>query len=85
MNAVHIGRWRNRRERTHGRPRERPHPCVGHRRPGFDEFRVIAVTDRAMHGDRDKGIGPGSADDVTKPVDTEVVWISCQQRQDRRS
>ena len=43
---------------------------------------VIAVTARAMHGDRDKSIAAGATDYVTKPVDTEDLlgvmerWLS---------
>ncbi len=40
---------------------------------------VIAVTARAMHGDRDKSIASGASDYVTKPVDTEEL-LSCMER-----
>jgi len=40
---------------------------------------VIAVTARAMQGDRDKSIASGASDYVTKPVDTEEL-LGCMER-----
>jgi signal transduction histidine kinase/HAMP domain-containing protein len=41
--------------------------------PGLAQLPVIAVTARAMQGDRDKSITAGANDYVTKPVDTEEL------------
>ncbi|HTS96487.1 MAG TPA: HAMP domain-containing protein, partial [Streptosporangiaceae bacterium] len=47
--------------------------------PEFAGLPVIAVTARAMHGDRDKSIASGASDYVTKPVDTEEL-LGCMER-----
>jgi CheY-like chemotaxis protein len=47
--------------------------------PELDGLPVIAVTARAMHGDRDKSIAAGANDYVTKPVDTEEL-LSAMER-----
>jgi signal transduction histidine kinase/HAMP domain-containing protein/CheY-like chemotaxis protein len=47
--------------------------------PEFGRLPVIAVTARAMHGDRDKSIAAGASDYVTKPVDTEEL-LACMER-----
>jgi signal transduction histidine kinase/HAMP domain-containing protein/ActR/RegA family two-component response regulator len=47
--------------------------------PELDGLPVIAVTARAMHGDRDKSIAAGANDYVTKPVDTEEL-LACMER-----
>jgi len=47
--------------------------------PGFADLPVIAVTARAMRGDRDKSITAGASDYVTKPVDTEEL-LTCMER-----
>ena len=40
---------------------------------------MIAVTARAMQGDRDKSLAAGASDYVTKPVDTEEL-LTCMER-----
>jgi signal transduction histidine kinase/HAMP domain-containing protein len=47
--------------------------------PELGRLPVIAVTARAMHGDRDKSIAAGASDYVTKPVDTEEL-LGCMER-----
>ena len=45
----------------------------------FASLPVIAVTARAMQGDRDKSLAAGASDYVTKPVDTEEL-LNCMER-----
>jgi signal transduction histidine kinase/CheY-like chemotaxis protein/HAMP domain-containing protein len=47
--------------------------------PEFAELPVIAVTARAMQGDRDKSLAAGASDYVTKPVDTDEL-LNCIKR-----
>jgi CheY-like chemotaxis protein len=47
--------------------------------PEFADLPVIAVTARAMQGDRDKSLAAGTTDYVTKPVDTEEL-LGCIKR-----
>ena len=47
--------------------------------PEFTDLPVIAVTARAMQGDRDKSLAAGATDYVTKPVDTEEL-LGCIRR-----
>jgi CheY-like chemotaxis protein len=47
--------------------------------PEFTGLPVIAVTARAMQGDRDKSLAAGATDYVTKPVDTEEL-LGCIKR-----
>jgi CheY-like chemotaxis protein len=47
--------------------------------PQFADLPVIAVTARAMAGDKDKSIAAGASDYVTKPVDTEQL-LTCMER-----
>jgi signal transduction histidine kinase/CheY-like chemotaxis protein/HAMP domain-containing protein len=47
--------------------------------PEFAKLPVIAVTARAMPGDRDKSIAAGATDYVTKPVDLEAL-LACIER-----
>ncbi len=47
--------------------------------PLFARLPIIAVTARAMPGDRDKSLAAGASDYVTKPVDTEDL-LGCMER-----
>jgi CheY-like chemotaxis protein len=47
--------------------------------PRFADLPVIAVTARAMQGDRDKSLAAGASDYVTKPVDTDEL-LTCMER-----
>jgi len=53
--------------------------------PKFRSLPIIALTAKAMKGDRAKCIEAGASEYITKPVDLEQlfsvlrVWISCDQ------
>jgi len=47
--------------------------------PRFAGLPIIAVTARAMQGDRQKSLDAGASDYVTKPVDTEEL-LTCMER-----
>jgi signal transduction histidine kinase/CheY-like chemotaxis protein len=47
--------------------------------PQFAQLPIIAVTARAMPGDRDKSLTAGASDYVTKPVDTDEL-LACMER-----
>ena len=47
--------------------------------PPFAGLPIIAVTARAMQGDREKSLDAGASDYVTKPVDTEEL-LTCMER-----
>jgi signal transduction histidine kinase/HAMP domain-containing protein/CheY-like chemotaxis protein len=47
--------------------------------PSFATLPIIAVTARAMPGDREKSIAAGASDYVTKPVDTDEL-LACMER-----
>ena len=47
--------------------------------PPLADLPIIAVTARAMQGDRGKSLAAGASDYVTKPVDTEEL-LACMER-----
>ncbi|MGB6576650.1 MAG: HAMP domain-containing protein [Streptosporangiaceae bacterium] len=47
--------------------------------PTFASLPIIAVTARAMPGDKEKSIAAGASDYVTKPVDTDEL-LACMER-----
>ena len=47
--------------------------------PRFERLPIIAVTARAMPGDREKSLAAGANDYVTKPVDTDEL-LACMER-----
>ncbi|WP_425551448.1 HAMP domain-containing protein [Actinoplanes utahensis] len=47
--------------------------------PKYADLPIIAVTAKAMHGDREKSIASGASDYVTKPVDAEDL-LHCIER-----
>ena len=47
--------------------------------PAFAALPIIAVTARAMPGDKEKSIAAGASDYVTKPVDTDEL-LACMER-----
>jgi len=47
--------------------------------PQIGQLPIIAVTARAMPGDREKSLTAGASDYVTKPVDTDEL-LACMER-----
>jgi CheY-like chemotaxis protein len=47
--------------------------------PQHANLPVIAVTARAMQGDREKALDAGASDYITKPIDVEEL-LNCMER-----
>ena len=48
-------------------------------RPALQSLPIIAVTAKAMQGDREKSIDAGASDYITKPIDIEEL-LNCMER-----